>query len=63
MEADERAAALSLVGVVVGSILFGIGLLGHNGALVLLGLVMFPAGIMYGLVGGGYPSGEPRSHH
>ena len=62
MEADERAVALSLVGVVVGSILFGIGLLAHSGFLVLLGLVLFPAAMMYGLVGGGYPSREPRPH-
>ena len=62
MQADERAVTLSLVGVVVGCVLVAVGMVAHAAIWVFVGLVLFPAALMYGLVGGGYPPHEPGSH-
>jgi hypothetical protein len=53
---------LSLVGVAVGCVLFGLGIITGAHIWVFVGLVVFPLALMYGLVGGGYSSGDSRSH-
>ncbi len=57
MDADERAAALSLIGIMIGSVLVAVGIAAGAHVVTLLGLIAFPSAIMYGLLGG-YSSSE-----
>ena len=55
-------AMVCVAAIVIGGVLFSIGLVTENTLLVLLGFIMLPGGFILGLAGGSAPRSEPDLH-